>query len=226
METTDLGYPVISDEMYRTIFGTDNRPEMGNREKEKAINLLREFDISVPVDYPDNLYNGPLPLPDLQADNIRDHFEKIAEKQVGKYKKLGDSFAKCKLPPIPPINELVFEPGWVRYVWDNEWKTEHVEYPLEEAFTFDTETFVQGGAFPIIGTALSDKAAFIWLAKELIDPSVPEEEWDQHGFIPVGEGRFIAGHNISYDRVRAREGYSLERLVPENFYFDTLLTMI
>jgi DNA polymerase gamma 1 len=81
---------------------------------------------------------------------------------------------------------------------------------------------VCGGAFPIIGTALSAKAAYIWLASELIDPSIPETEWDQYELIPIGENRFVVGHNISYDRVRAREGYSLDRVKPENFYFDTL----
>ncbi len=222
METTDLGYPVISNDLYRKVFGNSNRPEMGNLQKEKAVNLLSEFDISVPVDYPENMFDGSLPLPDLQADNIRDHFEKIAEKQVGRYKELGEYFSKCELPPIPPADELVFEPGWVRYVWDGSWHTQHVEFPLEQVFTFDTETYVHKGAFPIIGTALSDKAAYIWLAKELINPELPKEEWDQLKFIPVGRERFIVGHNISYDRVRAREGYSLENTKPENFYFDTL----
>ena len=32
----------------------------------------------------------------------------------------------------------------------------------------------------------------------------------------------MVGHNISYDRVRARNGYSLTNSEPENFYFDTL----
>ena len=117
----------------------------------------------------------------------------------------------------------MFKPGWTRYTKvRGKWKTESVPYPLEKAFTFDTETYVHGGAFPIIGTALSAKATYIWLASELIDPSIPEESWDQHSLIPIGEDRFVVGHNISYDRVRAREGYSLDRTKPENFYFDTL----
>jgi DNA polymerase gamma 1 len=81
---------------------------------------------------------------------------------------------------------------------------------------------VHGGAFPIIGTAVSKDAVYIWLASELLDPSLPEEQWDQRDLIPIGENKFVAGHNISYDRVRAQEGYSLMRNRPENFYFDTL----
>ncbi len=196
---------------------------MSRLSKQKAENLLKEFDIQTPVDYPEHLYDGPLPLPDLKGEDLQEHFANIAKEQVGAYKELADEFASAKLPELPPNDQLVFKPGWVRYTKvRGKWKTESVPYPLEKAFTFDTETFVHGGAFPIIGTALSAKAAYVWLASELIDPTLPEDQWDQHELIPVGKGRFIPGHNISYDRVRAREGYSLENTKPENFYFDTL----
>ena len=220
---TDLGYPVLGEELHRRIFGKEKPKAMTRLAKQKAENLLKEFGIQVPVDYPDHLYDGPLPLPELKADNLREHFDLIAQEQIGEYKKLGDEFAACKLAEIPPATALKFNPGWTRYTRaGSKWKTESVPYPLEKAFTYDTETYVHGGAFPIIGTALSAKAAYIWLASELIDPTLPEGKWDQHSLIPIGENRFVVGHNISYDRVRAREGYSLDRTQPENFYFDTL----
>lgn len=220
---TELGYPVVDKEIHDRIFGADTPKEMTRLSKQKAENLLKQFGIQTPVDYPDHLYDGPLPLPALKGPTLRDHFEEIAREQVGVYRDLGNEFAEAKLPEIPPPEALVFKPGWTRYTKvKGKWKTESVPYPLEKAFTFDTETFVHAGAFPIIGTALSAKAAYIWLASELIDPSLPKDQWDQHALIPIGTGRFVAGHNISYDRVRAREGYSLENTRPENFYFDTL----
>lgn len=223
MKLTELGYPVLSDNLHSKIFGKEQRPKMSRLSVDRAKTLLGNFGVSVPVDHPENLYDGPLPLPDLQGDFLRDHFEAVATKQVGRYKQLGEQFAKANLPQLPPMTVVRFDPGWVRYEFvDGQWEIESVPYPLEEAFTFDTETFVQGGSFPIIGTALSDKAAYLWLAKELIDPSVPEDDWDSLGLIPIGENRFVAGHNISYDRVRAQEGYDLHRTKPENFYFDTL----
>lgn len=191
--------------------------------KKKATSLLNQFQISVPVDHPENLYDGPLPLPDLRGGSLRKHFESIAEEQIGDYKRRGDEFAACDLPPLPPVEEFIFQSGWTRYKQTKgKWVTEKVPYPLEDALTFDTETFVVGGAFPIIGTALSAEAAYVWLAAELLDPSIPQDLWDQYSLIPIGTNKFIAGHNISYDRVRAREGYSLEHTCPENFYFDTL----
>ena len=220
---TELGYPVLNANTHSRIFGIDTPKPMSRLSKQKAENLLKEFDIATPVDYPDHLYDGPLPLPELKGKELREHFESIAKDQVGDYKNLANEFAIAPLPELPPTDKLVFQPGWTRYTKvRGNWKTETVPYPLEKAFTFDTETFVHGGAFPIIGTALSAKAAYIWLAAELVDPSLPEDEWDQYELIPVGENRFVVGHNVSYDRVRAREGYSLDRTKPENFYFDTL----
>jgi DNA polymerase gamma 1 len=220
---TDLGYPVLGDDLQRRIFGNQAPPVMSRLAKQKAQNLLKEFKINTPVDYPDHLYDGPLPLPELKGENLKEHFEAIANEQIGEYKELGDEFANCELPEIPPVTALKFVPGWTRYTKvRGKWKTESVPYPLEKAFTYDTETYVHGGAFPIIGTALSAKAAYIWLASELINPDLPEEQWDQHSLIPIGKDRFVAGHNISYDRIRAQEGYSLENTRPENFYFDTL----
>lgn len=209
--------------MRERIFGTDPVPPMSSVAKETATNLLGQFGIQVPVDYPPNLYDGLLPLPRLKGSNLKEHFETIAEEQIGRYRELGNQFAARSLPLLPPMGEVLFEPGWVRYECVNgTWQTERVPYPLEEAFTFDTETFVQEGAYPIIGTALSSKAAYLWLAKEVIDPTIPKDQWDQRNLIPIGHDRFVIGHNISYDRIRAQEGYSLENVVPENFYFDTL----
>lgn len=224
MRKNELGYPVISDEIHRKLFGTVPRPEPAQKQLDRAISLLEKFKVPVPVTYAEGMYDGPLPLPDLKGVTIEDHFEKIAEEQIGHHKRNADDLAQASLPPIPPIDSLVLNPGWTRYVRQEtgQWATESVPYPLESAFTFDTETFVQGGAFPIIGTALSAEAAYIWIADELIDPTLPVEKWVQFEMVPLGENRFVAGHNISYDRVRTREAYSLDRSEPENFYFDTL----
>lgn len=224
MQLNPLGYPVVSDEIHRDLFGTVPRPEPSQKQLDRAISLLEKFKIPVPVTFAEGMYDGPLPLPALKGKTIEEHFERVAEEQVGRYKSLGDEFAKAPLPPIPTADDLVLNSGWTRYVRreDGSWETTSVPHPLEPAFTYDTETFVVGGAFPIIGTALSSEAAYIWVARELIDPAVPQDEWDQYAMIPIGEGRLVVGHNISYDRVRAQEGYSIEHSEPENFYFDTL----
>lgn len=225
MKLTELGYPVISDEVHKKIFGLETLSQMGLDGKYRSAHLLGKFGIEIPVDYPENLYDGPLPLPDLKGERLKDHFEQVATEQVGHYKEFADAYAKCKLPKVPTEGDFIYQPGWTRYEWvelEEVFKVEQVPYPLEDAFTFDTETFVSGNSYPIIGTALSDKAAYIWLAAELIDPLLEKEKWDQIHMIPIGKGKFIAGHNISYDRIRTQEAYDLSHTEPENFFFDTL----
>ena len=223
MQKTPLGYPTLSEDLHERVFAGERIQEMSPQQKRKIIANLKRFGVSVPVDYPENLYSGPLPLGNLKGKNLREHFETVATEQIGKYKEMADRFATCTLPKVPPVHELLLEPGWVRYEQvGDKWKIEHVDIPLESAFTFDTETFVYKGAYPIIGTAMSEKAAYLWLAAELINPKLPEDEWDEWDMIPIGTDRFVVGHNISYDRVRTREAYTLSRTAPENFYFDTL----
>ena len=223
MKLNEQGYPVLEDVLHTKLFGSARRPAPKSSTLERTRRLLSRFDIPTPVDYPEGMYDGDLPFPELIGGSIESHFEAMAGEFIDDYKELADAFATAKLPEVPGYDDFVFQPGWMRYTKVNgKWVTESVPHPLERAFTYDTETFVTGGAFPVIGTVLSAKAAYIWLAAEMCDPTLPVEEWTQHDLIPLGRGNFVVGHNISYDRVRARDGYTLAETEPENFYFDTL----
>jgi DNA polymerase gamma 1 len=222
MKQNEIGFPILSDELHAKLFGELDRPNPQQHKVERARRQLDRFGIPNPMDYPDNLYTGDLPLPKLKAANVVDHFEVIAKEQLGDYPELAEEFAKADLLPVPPAEVLRYEAGWTRYeLVGDEWVVTN-EAPKERAFTFDTETYVHGGAYPIIGTGLSAKAYYLWLAKELLEPNTPEEEWDQHNLIPLAENCFVVGHNISYDRVRCANAYTLKTNKPENFYFDTL----
>ena len=223
MKLNEQGYPVLNDGLHNKLFGSASRPVPKSSALERTRRLLSRFDIPTPVDYPEGMYDGDLPFPELMGGSIENHFEAMAGEFINDYKALADAFATASLPPVPGYDDFVFQPGWTRYTKDGDkWVTEGVPHPLEKAFTYDTETFVTGGAFPVIGTVLSAKASYIWLAAEMCDPTLPVEEWTQHDLIPLGRGNFVVGHNISYDRVRARDGYTLAETEPENFYFDTL----
>lgn len=224
MKLNPLGYPVVSDEIHGKLFGTVNRPSPPETQLDRAISHLEQYGVPIPVSFPDSLYDGPLPLPGLSKGTIEEHFEFIAEQQISSYKEAANDFAQKPLPPIPSAFDLQLNSGWTRYTPKpgGGFKAELVPFPQESAFTFDTETFVHGGSLPIIGTAVSSEAVYLWLADEFIDETLPEEKWVQGSLIPLGTDSFVIGHNISYDRVRVREGYSLDRQNPENFYFDTL----
>jgi len=223
MKLNEQGYPVLEGDLHKKLFGSASRPAPKSSTLERSRRLLSRFEIPVPVDYPDNLYDGDLPFPELQGDGIEGHFELMAGEFVDRYIELANEFSQASLPAVPSYDDFVFQPGWTRYTKQgNNWVTESVPHPLESAFTYDTETFVVNGAFPVIGTCLSSEAAYVWLAAEMCDPLIPHDKWTQYGLIPLGDDNFVVGHNISYDRVRARDGYTLERTEPENFYFDTL----
>jgi DNA polymerase gamma 1 len=223
MRVNEQGYPVLNDALHRKIFGNLSRPTVKSSTLERSRRLLSRFDIPVPVDYPEGLYDGSLPFPPLLGEDIKDHFEHMAGEFLDDYLKRADEFSTAELPKVPSYDDFIFQPGWTRYEWGGEkFLTEQVPHPLEKAFTYDTETFVVGGAFPVIGTCLSARAAYVWLAAEMCNPALPQEEWTQYDLIPLGTQSFVVGHNISYDRVRARDGYTLTETEPENFYFDTL----
>jgi DNA polymerase gamma 1 len=223
MHLNEQGYPVLSDELHRRIFGSTLRPQARANALERSRGVLSKFGIQVPVDYPDNLYDGDLPFPELIGDDINEHFEAMADEFIGHHVEAADHFAECKLPECPGYDDIVFKPGWTRYEKiEGVWSIESVAAPREKAYVYDCETFVTAGAFPVIGTALSSEAAYIWLAAEMCDPLLDPADWTSTSLIPLNENAFVVGHNVSYDRVRARNGYTLKTSEPENFYFDTL----
>jgi len=223
MQFNEQGYPVLSDSLHQHIFGSCRRPTAKPASLQRSQATLKRFNISVPVDYPDNLFDGDLPFPELMGDDIHEHFEAMDDEFVGHHIEEADKFAECKLPACPGYDDIVFSPGWTRYTLvEGVWSAESVPHPMEKAYVYDCETFVTAGAFPVIGTALSSEAAYIWLAAEMCDPLLPIEDWTSTSLIPLNENAFVVGHNVSYDRVRARNGYTLDNTEPENFYFDTL----
>lgn len=224
MKLNDVGYPVISENLFKKVFGVETKRSGAPSSKLRNTQRnLERLNIPFPVDYPEGLFDGDLPFPSLGEGNLEVQFEKMALDFVGEYLSQANKLANCKIPRIPTFGEFVIQSGWTKYTYSDTGQliTEKVPYPLESG-VFDTETFVNKGSFPVIGTALTDKAAYIWLAEEMVNPDTPEDQWDQYGLIPLGTEKFIIGHNIAYDRVRTQEAYSLQSNLPENFYFDTL----
>ena len=183
MQLNEVGYPVLSPELHEKVFGSLTRPVADPQRLDRSRDLLSRFGIPQPVDYPDNLYTGDLPFPKLIGNDITEHFEAMAAEFVDDFIQAGDRFASDPLPPIPGLDDIVFEPGWTRYTYDHAreiWNTDRVPYPDESAYVFDTETFVTAGAFPVIGSALGTEAAYVWLAAEMCDPTIARRRLDFH----------------------------------------------
>ena len=85
MKLTELGYPVVNEDIHDRLFGMETPNQMTRLQIQKAKGLLKGFNISTPVDYPANLYDGPLPLPKLTGDNLGEHFENISNSKCMHY---------------------------------------------------------------------------------------------------------------------------------------------
>ena len=207
-----LGYATIDDSLFEKLFGNIPRSEVSDFQLSNIKERLKRHNIETPVSSVVDFEIPDLPIPDLLGDNIEEHFEAIATEQVGHFLERIEAFMSAELAP-PPENWLP-QAGWTFYPYSGAPRA--VEYPLEDLIVFDTETYVQGGSFPIIATAVSDKGHYLWLAPEVLDLSA-----DPYKMVPIGKNKVVVAHNASYDRIRTVEAYEFSP-EPENFFLDTL----
>lgn len=152
-------------------------------------------------------------LPPMQGSNLSEHFYRIGAHAAEPWLQIAKSFASSELPPKPDHWDL--QAGWTKYNFlpDGSSYSEHVEYPIhegkpEEMLTFDVETMPKYHPFAVMACAASENAWYAWISPWILGQS----EVTQH-LIPLGDPkvpRVIVGHNVSYDRGRISEEYSLE----------------
>ncbi|SNX85729.1 related to MIP1 - DNA-directed DNA polymerase gamma catalytic subunit, mitochondrial [Melanopsichium pennsylvanicum] len=124
---------------------------------------------------------------------------------------------------LKPVTWTI-EPGWTKYpILRSEDGSAaalgpgiSVPYPDKEddMLVFDVETMVQEGPFPVMATAAGANAWYSWLSPWLLQRGQGSERKDH--LIPLGpsgkhdRARLIVGHNVSYDRARTLEEYTLD----------------
>ncbi|VDK49835.1 unnamed protein product [Cylicostephanus goldi] len=146
-------------------------------------------------------------LPTLRSSSLQEHFRIIAEELTEKYRELLEAAAAFPLQ-VPKPAHWRFETGWTRY--SHSGVVEKVDHPCEDVFFFDVETCVQDGQLATLAVALSDAAWYCWCSDRLVnDTPMPNAVRLEH-LIPLGgsdQARIVIGHNVGYDRARAREPY-------------------
>jgi DNA polymerase gamma 1 len=105
--------------------------------------------------------------------------------------------------------------GWTKYVYEQGGASfnEPIPYPIhdgqtEDAIVFDVETMPkEGHPYPVIAIVASPNAWYAWISPWLLgEPSSPAH------LIPLGDPdkeRLVVGHNVSFDRPRVEEEYSI-----------------
>ncbi|XP_065672765.1 DNA polymerase subunit gamma-1 isoform X2 [Hydra vulgaris] len=152
-------------------------------------------------------------LPQLQGENLDDHFNIVATEIVKEYKNLAEHMAnKLSTLPIMPEKWQMSE-GWTKY--NNSGTFEKVNAPDEDVLIFDVEVCMSIGDVPVLATAVSKSAWYCWVSDVLIQQkcSDPIKKLTPSLMIPLGTSnkkRLIIGHNVCFDRSFVREQYSLE----------------
>ena len=215
-----LGYVVLSDQMTSRVFGEGTHPAPNNKKKTaEVVEEMQRFGVEFPIKNPDNYFLEDFSFPKLQADNINEHFNSISKEVTARRVSLMREFAYAEMPPVPDPSLYVYAPGWWRYEFVGEdWRITSPKRIEEEIAVFDCETFVKGSDFshPILATAVTEKAYYIWMHPCFVDPTIPYFT----ELVPLGrkDGVFIA-HNVAYDRARTQEAYVLGKT---NSWFDTM----
>ncbi|KAH9963726.1 gamma DNA-directed DNA polymerase [Lactifluus volemus] len=158
------------------------------------------------------LPNTGFTLPPLQGDTIDEHFHRIGVRAAHPWSRLAVELIEAQLPPRPDHWQI--QAGWTKYHYrpDGSSFSEHVEYPHhrgtpEDMIVFDIETMPEYHPFAVLACAASPNGWYAWISPWLFDQSA-----DFKQLIPLGDSntaRIIVGHNVSYDRARIREEYSL-----------------
>lgn len=212
-----LGYVVLSDLMNSKVFGEGICAEAPSKKKvDDVTEEMKNFGVNFPVNNPDNFFIEDFSLPGLQADNIKNHFDLISKEVTESRVRLMKDFAYTEIPDAPDESKFFLYAGWVKYPFDGD--AEVVDGIEEQIGVFDCETFVKGSDFahPILATAVTEKAYYIWMHPSFVNPKIPYEPM----LVPLGrkDGLFIA-HNVAYDRSRTAEAYVLGKT---NSWFDTM----
>jgi DNA polymerase gamma 1 len=212
-----LGYVVLSDTMNSRVFGDSVGYKAPTSKKvDNICEEMEGFGVNFPVKNPDNFFIDDFALPELQASNIKEHFDTISKEVTESRVRLMKDFAYTEIPDAPDQTKFFMYAGWVKYPFDG--SPEVVDGIEEKIGVFDCETFVKGSDFahPILATAVTDKAYYIWMHESFVNPKV--------SYVPklvdlgLKDGVFIA-HNVAYDRARTSEAYALGKT---NSWFDTM----
>jgi DNA polymerase gamma 1 len=165
-------------------------------------------DLTPPI--PDTAFT----LPHLVGETIDEHFHELGVRAAQPYYDLAIEFAKVSsLPEKPQL--WVKQSGWTKYYADGSF--EKVDYPDDDALTFDVETMYRDNPYPVLATAVSAKFWYAWVSPWLLGES------EQREFLvplPGDKPRVIVGHNVGYDRARIAEEYDLVRT--KNRFLDTM----
>lgn len=219
-----LGIQYLSRDLQRKVFPKSDPDSYLQHQNEALLKLSqhhleekglfgKKTQISDPIDI-----KG---FPELVGKNTLDeHFTRVGDRYSQPYLGMAEAFldAKMKLPKKPV--KWLFQSGWTRYV-ENE-APEKVDFPKEDEIVFDVEVLYKKANYAVLCTAVSSTAWYGWVSP-LLTKYDPDCENDYAHLIPFdthSAPKLLIGYNVSYDRARILEEYSLKQL--KAYYLDAM----
>ena len=152
--------------------------------------------------------NESIQIPPLIGSSIREHFANIASHYCDKYKLKIEQFINKNVSFDFPSDELPVKSGWTK-CFNGQFT--QVPYPEEELVVLDVEIVPKESQFPILATAVTKNAWYYWISEEFLSGNPLTK------LIPIGKGKLIIGHNVSFDRAKLLEEYSIENEAENRF---------
>lgn len=213
-----LGYNILSDSMTSKIFGRLPKPQKVDYTIIKE--EMQVFDVQFPIKNSKSSEVPDFAVPDLRGETITEHFTNLSSALCADFLGKVTEFVEHNMSFPPNMLNLklgasAFAPYWNRI--DFKGNVTQVEVPTEDVIVFDCETFVKGSELghPIIGTAASTKAYYLWMHPDLLVNSPTYEPQ----LIKIGSGKVIVAHNAAFDHARVYESYTLG---DDNVWLDTM----
>lgn len=220
-----LGFEVLPESVRERLFPNTDRPYLLPQSETLVRQHYEQFNIALPVTTPEQP-DFEWILPKLRGSTMLRHAETVAKDFASEYDRRARDLIAAGLPPMPTAT--CKNAGWTRYVAGQE--PESVEHPLENCLVFDCETLVVRGNFPIIFTAASSEAFYIWLHPDLCKQYYAVQRGEvlpiryTNMLVPFGDNKLLIGHNSSFDFQRTVESHWLD--VPHgkkrNYCIDTM----
>ncbi|KAK7086838.1 hypothetical protein SK128_016079 [Halocaridina rubra] len=213
-----LSIQMLSSSLYDQIFGKIGSKESREAKEDFERSKIHLQDQGLWGKETFMMPNYSFQIPPLEGSTLEQHFYTIAENQCSTYKELLNTLVGADIPLMP--SQWQYAPGWTRYNSDG--THIHVEFPNCSALVFDVEVCVKEGNHPILATAMSDKHWYSWCSHHLVLDKAPVSKVAKQDLIPLetypsASGKtvqtlpkIVVGHNVSFDRIRIREQYSLE----------------
>lgn len=159
-------------------------------------------------------------MPELVGNSSLDeHFTRIALRYAQPYLTMAEALFASPLPAKPV--KWLQNSGWTRYAPGM--APESVPWPLEPELVFDVEVMYKRSPYAVMCTAVTPKAWYGWVSPILTEHAQNPNYDDWEHLIPFdthSTAKLMVGFNVSYDRARILEEYSIKQ--SKAFFLDAM----